>query len=100
MPIYVYQVITDDVDDADSGQVFEVVQRMADPPLTEHPFTGQPVRRVIQPPHVATKYTDHHEKRTLSNENVAKHGLTRYEKAGDGTYFKTAGKGPDTISAD
>ena len=42
MPTYVYEVIEED---GQSGERFEVVQRMTDDPLTEHPETGQPVRR-------------------------------------------------------
>jgi predicted nucleic acid-binding Zn ribbon protein len=37
MPTYVYQVITDD---GSEGEVFEVVQRMADAPLKTHPETA------------------------------------------------------------
>lgn len=97
MPIYVYEVITGDEDE---GQVFEVVQRMADPPLKKHPTTGQPVRRVIQAPNLPSKWTDRQAKKTLSNENVAAQGFTRYEKTGDGEYHRTAGKGgPETLSA-
>lgn len=97
MPIYVYEVINED---GEEGQIFEVMQKMSDDPLTKHPTTGQPVRRVIQAPNVATKYTTSHEKKTLSNENLAAKGFTKYEKAGDGQYVKTAGDGPKMISAD
>ena len=34
---------------------------------------------------------------TLSNKNLAAKGFTKYVKAGDGTYEKAAGKGPDVI---
>ncbi|MCC6580791.1 MAG: FmdB family transcriptional regulator [Phycisphaeraceae bacterium] len=99
MPTYLYQVILDG-DDADEGQVFEVVQKMSDSPLTHHPKTGQPVRRIITAPNIATRYTSSHEKKSLSNENLAAKGFTKYERAGDGQYVKTAGKGPDHISRD
>ncbi len=97
MPIYVYEVITDD---DEPGQVFEVVQRMADPPLTKHPTTGQPVRRIIQPPNLPKTWTDRHAKKMLSDDNIARHGLTRYERGTDGKFNKTAGAGPDQISSD
>ena len=98
MPTYVYAVVNEDGSD---GEAFEVMQRMSDPALTQHPETGQAVRRVVQPPHLPGKYTEGATKRTLSNENLARHGFTKYEKGGDGTYFKTAGKqGPDVLSAD
>ena len=44
MPTYTYQVISNDTR---RGERFEVVQRMRDEPLTVHPQTGEPVRRVI-----------------------------------------------------
>ncbi len=101
MPTYVYEVIfEDDGDDGDEGQLFEVQQMMADPPLTVHPTTGQPVRRVIQPPNIATHYTSIQDKRRMSNKSLEANGFTKYEKAGDGTYVKTAGSGPKQISAD
>ncbi|HBE69817.1 MAG TPA: hypothetical protein DDW52_16855 [Planctomycetaceae bacterium] len=45
MPTYVYETIPQN--GAEKPTQFEVVQRMADKALTEHPETGQPVRRVI-----------------------------------------------------
>ena len=42
MPTYTYQVIS-----GGGGERFEVVQGMRDEPLTVHPQTGEPVRRVI-----------------------------------------------------
>lgn len=92
MPIYVYEVV---LDDGEPGQVFEVVQKMSDEPLTQHPTTGQPVRRVIQPPHLAGQWSD----QQLSDSNIEAKGLTKYVKAGDGYYEKRAGQGPDVISA-
>ena len=44
MPTYTYQVITSN---GRRGDRFEVVQGMRDEPLTVHPQTGEPVRRVI-----------------------------------------------------
>lgn len=44
MPTYTYQVISGD---GCNGERFEVVQGMRDEPLTVHPRTGEPVRRVI-----------------------------------------------------
>lgn len=95
MPTYVYEVITGD--DDDEGQIFEVVQRMTDPPLTHHPTTGQPVRRVITPPNVSTRYSDSMQKKQLSNENLSRLGFTKYQRDSSGEYYKTAGEGPSTI---
>ncbi len=96
MPIYVYEVV---LDDDEPGQLFEVMQKMSDEPLTKHPTTGQPVRRLIQPPHIAGQYSESGTKQLLSDKNLEAHGLTKYVKAGDGYYEKRTGKGPDVISA-
>ncbi len=50
MPIYVYEVIGEEGTVRDR---FEVVQKMTDQPLTHHPDTGQPVRRVFLPTWIA-----------------------------------------------
>lgn len=45
MPTYVYETVP-----RQSGEAprrFEVVQSMKDAPLTRHPDTGEPIRRVI-----------------------------------------------------
>jgi len=96
MPIYVYQVILEG-EEEDEGQIFEVQQAMDDPPLTEHPTTGQPIRRLVQPPHLAGRWSEHKEKGVLSDANLERHGLTRYVKTDEGVYEKTAGKGPKRI---
>lgn len=94
MPTYVYQVINDDDSE---GEVFEVVQKMSDPALTEHPDTGKPVRRIPQAPIIPGQGSDHYAKKLLSNKNLNELGFTKYEKSGDGFYEKKAGHGPDVI---
>ena len=42
MPTYVYKGL-------ESGEYFEVEQSVHDEPLTHHPETGEPVKRIIQP---------------------------------------------------
>jgi hypothetical protein len=92
MPTYVYAVIKPDGSD---GEPFEVFQKISDPTLTHHPETGEPVRRLVVAPQVQTQ-TD---KGRFSKANLDRLGFTRYERRGDGHYEKTAGKGPDAISA-
>jgi predicted nucleic acid-binding Zn ribbon protein len=97
MPIYVYEVITDD----DSGEQFEIFQSMAEEPLKKHPQTGQPIRRVFQAPAVGGKWSDSAmSKSAADDKKLDRLGFTKYVKAGDGIYEKRAGKGPDTISRD
>ena len=97
MPTYVYEVIKPG---GSSGQRFEVVQRMADPPLKKHPETGEPVRRIPQAPTILGPGSDHRTKQMLSDRNLDRLGFTKYSRAGDGKFEKKAGSGPDVISAD
>lgn len=96
MPVYVYEVVRED---GQPGEQFEVVQSMKDEPLTQHPETGEPVRRVIQAPMVGGRHSTTSEKTKLSDSNLERMGFTKYVK-GDKGYEKTAGSGPNLISPD
>lgn len=97
MPIYVYELIQPD---GTGGERFEIQQSMKDEALTQHPETGEPVRRVFLPPNLATRYTPGQTKDKLDNNRVAKSGFTKYEKDKlTGKYHKVAGdKGPDVLN--
>jgi hypothetical protein len=94
MPLYVYEVVKPD---GSGGEQFEVFQKMADEPLTEHPETGEPVRRVITEPNAPRAWTDSQAKAATSDANLGAKGFTKYVKTGDGTYEKTTGSGPKQI---
>jgi predicted nucleic acid-binding Zn ribbon protein len=97
MPTYVYAILRPDGSD---GETFEIVQKMTDPPLTSHPQSGAPVRRVIQPPIIPGAGSDHATRQMLSDKNLDRLGFTKYQRSGGGAYEKKAGQGPSTISAD
>ena len=97
MPTYVYQVINED---GSEGEIFEVVQKMSDPPLKKHPETGRPVRRIPAAPTIPGHHSDHATKQMLTDKNLDRLGFTKYERAGGGFFEKKAGSGPDLISAD
>lgn len=98
MPTYVYQVITDDDSE---GEIFEVVQKMSEDALKEHPETGVPIRRIPVAPNIAGKWSEvGKDGGVFGNKNLDRLGFTKYERAGDGHYEKKAGGGPDVISAD
>ena len=97
MPTYVYQVVNED---GSEGEIFEVVQKMSEPALTKHPETGRPVKRLITAPNLPLNWSDAASKGKLSNKNLQRLGFTRYERAGGGNFEKTAGSGPNVISAD
>ncbi|MFG0336209.1 MAG: FmdB family transcriptional regulator [Maioricimonas sp. JB049] len=98
MPIYVYETI---LPNGEGGEQFELFQQFSDAPLTEHPETAEPVRRVIQPPFIGGSWSDSAMKKNVSDDKkLDRLGFTKYVKAGDGFYEKRAGKGPDVISKD
>ena len=97
MPTYVYEVVHED---GSTGERFEVDQPMADAPLTEHPETDEPVRRVLLPPNISGRWSSSQMKNRLSDKNLGELGFTKYVKAGGGNYEKRAGQGPDVLSAD
>jgi predicted nucleic acid-binding Zn ribbon protein len=45
MTTYIYETIP--ADHSTEPRIFEFQQRMTDKPLTQHPETGEPVRRII-----------------------------------------------------
>lgn len=96
MPTYVYQVI-DDAHPSGGGEFFEVDQRMIDAPLTAHPETGAPVRRVPQAPNIGGEHTDIREKSKLSDKNLERLGFTKYVNAGGGKFDKVVGGGPGAL---
>jgi predicted nucleic acid-binding Zn ribbon protein len=98
MPLYQYETITE----GDTpGEQFELFQSMADPPLTKHPETGKPIRRVLCAPAIGGKWSDSAMGRAVADDKkLDRLGFTKYVKSGDGTYEKRAGKGPDIITRD
>src|SRR5262245_27479860 len=94
MPLYVYEVV---LPDGSAGEQFEVLQPMSAAPLTQHPETGEPVRRVFGTPNAPRAWTETQGKAKLSDSNLASKGFTKYVKSGDGTYEKTAGTGPKKL---
>ena len=73
-----------------------VVQSMTDDPLTEHPETGQPVRRLFVPFGIGGKLGNP-DKTLADDSKLEKLGFTKYVKSDDGKYDKVVGKGPDLI---
>ncbi|HUT94400.1 MAG TPA: zinc ribbon domain-containing protein [Thermoguttaceae bacterium] len=71
---------------------FEVMQKVADPPLKKCPQCGGKCHRVFSS-FAPIKGT----KAMLSPKNLGEKGFTQYKKAGDGYYEKTCGSGPDLI---
>ncbi len=98
MPMYVYEVLRED---GEPGERFELFQTISEPPLSQHPESGQPVRRVLFAPNIGGRWSDRAmHGRVADDKKLDRLGFTKYVKAGDGFYEKTAGKGPNVISRD
>ncbi len=94
MPIYVYELV---LPDGSGGEQFELLEPMSAAPLTAHPETGEPVRRVFGNPNAPRAWTASQGAAKVSDKNLAAKGFTKYVKTGDGSYEKTTGDGPKTI---
>ena len=89
MPTYVYEVL--DKTGKPTGRTFEIVQSIKAEALTKDPGTGEPVRRAIVAPNLGLAMSAN--KSRLSNKNLAKLGLTKYERKGKGYMERVAGEG-------
>ena len=69
MPIYIYQVLTDD---GSEGEIFEIEQSMTTGSLTKHPVTGQSIKRIYLPPNISKKHTPGQTQKKLDNRNIEK----------------------------
>jgi hypothetical protein len=91
MPTYVYVTIRED---GSEGEHFEVLQPIEEPPLTSHPESGLPVKRVLTAAFVARPWGQRDKGTQLADRNLEKMGFTKYVKGPRG-YEKTMGDGPD-----
>lgn len=97
MPTYVYDIL--DKKGKPTGRSVEIVQSIKAEALTEHPETGEPVRRAIVAPTLGLALSA--KKASLSNKNLEKLGFTKYERKGKGYMERVAGKGgPRSIGGD
>lgn len=96
MPTYVYEIIRKD---GTAGERFEVVEKMSDEPMTVHPETGEPVRRVFLPFGIAGPGSPMKTDRALNDDRkLERLGFTKYVKSAEGRYDKVVGQGPDLLN--
>lgn len=69
---------------------FEAFQRMGEKPLSSCPQCGKPCERLVSAATITGRFS-------TSDSRVKELGMTKYKKAGDGVYEKTAGRGPNVI---
>ena len=91
MPIFEYRP-TQPPGCSNCQEGFEVLHKRGEPELKQCPACKQAVHRVVSAPNLAKPSP------SLAPDNLESHGFTQYRKSGKGTYEKTAGSGPRTIT--
>ncbi len=99
MPLYTYENKYADRHCTYCLGGFDVMQKLSEPLLEHCSYCGSPIKKIITAVNLQSKTTGSSSS-TLSEKNIAKNDFTQYRKVGKGQYEKTAGKGPDTFSAD
>lgn len=93
MPLYEYRPVAASCPQCQGR--FECWQSLSDPALTTCPACGQPCERVISAVSIATGSSH-----VLKESHFSERGFTQYRRTAHGAYEKTAGPGPEKISAD
>ena len=88
MPLYEYVPVSGHCDQCDGR--FELMQRLADAKLTTCPSCGQACERRISAVALGGTYA-------VTDDKIKHSGLTKYKKAGDGVYERTAGTGGPAV---
>lgn len=92
MPIFKYLVLNKD----NTQEFIEVEQSLTDAPLVKHPFTGKPIRRIIDSPSLTLRHSSLRENKILSADNLQKHGFSVLEKnESTAKYVQTIGDNLD-----
>lgn len=76
MPIYQYRIRIPEVP-KEQCPLCELLHS-ANESLQIDPQTGYPLERVYTAPNLSKGYSEGHTKSLLTNENIAKHGFTKY----------------------
>ena len=92
MPIYEYAAVTRGCVHCEAH--FDVLQKLADAPLTQCPQCGAAVRRVISAPNVASGNAH-----VLSDDHAATSGFTQYRRSEKGAHANAYANGPRHLSA-
>ncbi len=95
MPTYVYRNLN-------TGQTFELKQSMKDPALTQHPETGEPVKRLVSAPAIAFKGSGFYatdsrsSKSAVKSADAAKTDTAKTESAPAPSESKSEGKSAES----
>lgn len=89
MPVYVYKNLT-------TGDTFEVQQSIKESAWTEHPETGDPVKRIVQPVGIAFKGSGFY----VTDSRAGSNGKAATDKASSGGAASAGADASSGASAD
>lgn len=91
MPVYKYLVINK----SNAPEYIEIEQEVNDPPLSIHPVTSEPIKRVLTSPTLTLNHSSAREKKILSPDHLANNGFSVLKRdSGSKKYIQTVGKNP------
>jgi len=91
MPVFKYLI----KNNSKIPEYIEVEHSSKEPPLKNHPLTGEPIERVLHSPSLTLNHSEKREKNTLSPDHLEKHGFSILEKdTSSQKYIQTVGKNP------
>lgn len=98
MPVYVYRNLK-------TGETFELEQRITEPALAEHPETGDPIKRLVQPVGIAFKGSGFYVTDSRKNGGGSTKKAAKAEGAAEGksegkSESKPAGAAPSGTKSD
>ncbi len=77
MPVYIYRNLN-------TGETFELEQRISESALSAHPETGEPVKRLIQPVGIAFKGSGFYANDSRKDSGKPKSGEAKSEAKAEG----------------
>lgn len=93
MPVYVYKNLT-------TGDTFEVRQPISEAALTEHPESGDPVKRIVQPVGIAFRGSGFYVNDSRSSSKGATTPAASVSSEGDGASSVTSDGAKSDSSGD
>ena len=89
MPWYLYRVCIPNLP-ADACPTIELCHGYNEHQATD-PESGYPLERIYTAPNLSRGHSESRTKKMLTDQNIAKHGFTKYMRNDHGHYVKTAG---------
>ena len=80
MPIFKYLVLNGNK----APEYIEVEQSIGSPPLSKHPISGEPLKKIPYSPSLTLSHSTIRENSSLSSDRLKKHGFSIFQKDDEG----------------